>query len=277
MTLNIKNIIEFIRQNKLTYITLKLMSDYNNSANIGRWNCDSCSLNASYDEKIEKTIDWLESYVGMFPPKAIFLFIGKPTAKSNQDTVIGPIKFTFSTSEHLYDDNLGSFQQQQQPINIQSEVQQLGYVPHQQVEAALLKKELEHQKELNNLTLEQIKKDFKASNEAILQQANVWNPERMTQLAQELGMLFGVVTGKINPEILAGIPNKQTETQQQQNILLTRLEKEIETFDLNDQEKIYKTFFTFINNQKKNFENSKTNLSEQDDNNNVDSDNNINI
>ena len=256
--LNIDQIQKLLRQQQMPYISLSKVVDYGRQANAGRYSCENCDKDESFESKTEKAIEWLQSHIMLFPEDSIFILTARKNASANQSGVLGPFKFSVygkSTDREIQaeSNNLNG-------LDFHSQAQNLGYVPQAQLTAALTQQQLEHERELNKREINLIKKEFQNSQELILEKANMWSPEKISAIAQEIGLLAGVFTGKVNPELLGGtkqIENKTTDPTEE-NILMTKLHSELSNFNQRDQSILIGEFLRFIKKTKENLQNRKT-------------------
>ena len=175
---SVDNIIYFIRQNKKPYLKLMQKSGYE-WAYIGIYQCELSGESAPEEERIEKAVIWLTEYLEHFPSNANFRIEMKSSKNGNKGDILN---FEFSKQPETASEpekqfaGLGA-------VTEPDRIKQLGYVHQSEMEAALLRKEKEFEKELDKRERDDMRKEFDYKLETAISAANTWSPDKITQLA----------------------------------------------------------------------------------------------
>lgn len=196
--LTLNQIAEIIRQNDAPYLSLQVKDTFR-ASQAGRFNCETCNEK----NKIEKAIEWLDSYTALFDDDTVFIITAKPSPTANGSSVIGPLIFTRTEKESQTPQmqGLGAIHPQK--------LQELGYIPKAQLEAEIIKKEMEFLRHKFKTELERMKEQYQHAVDTVIQTSNSWTPDKVNRLIDNAVMGYLKLTGKAptqQPQELAGIP-----------------------------------------------------------------------
>ena len=230
-TLN--NIIEIIKQNDTPYITL-LTKEMTKASYAGKFSCETCQAD---DNKTEKAIEWLINYVKLFPANTHFLISAKSHTTANGSSVIGPISFMVENQQQNVNGLGGT-----QPTGTmsQTDLAGLGYVHQSAMEAALARKELEHQQQRHQDRFDDIKNQYTQAIENIQATANRWSPESVNNVMSQLINGYAVVTGKSAPQLAGVTTDKNKQEQKNQNPFDTKINTELSEMSNQDKATLLK-------------------------------------
>jgi len=204
----LEQIIEIIKVNQKPYLYLRLRRDTFNDVHAGAYECVDCKSDDSIEAMTEKAIAWLVNYLKFYPDDSIFSITIKGSNKANGTGVIGPIYFTVSSQrkEQAQDsfNGLGA-------VPMMMQMQQLGYVSKGEVEALLLRKELEFRDERDRMEREKLEAKYNDQIESHINASTRWSPQAMRELAGEIAGIIGMITGRPVPGLLGTEEKEQVD------------------------------------------------------------------
>ena len=186
MTLSkIKSLIEL---QKRPYISL-MYRDGHQFQNAGQYHCENLDKEtSSIEDRIQSAKTWLDLNVDLYKPNTVFLIRMKVTPTATGGGISGPYEFMFNDEEV---DKAGA-----QPIQGLGAIQEnlkppAGYVHESELKAAILQKELDFEKRESERKLKEIENRFNDKLESVMESTKDYSPEKLTQLANAIGAIFG--------------------------------------------------------------------------------------
>lgn len=196
-------IVEIIQESKRPYLYLQIQKTAFHATNAGAYECENCTDDQPLEEKSRLAAQWLQDYVKRFPAGTVFLITMKTAIRANGNGITGPLEFKTEGNE-----------EKQSELNVtptREYLQSLGYIPAAEMQAAILQKEIQYQREMQRRDFEDLKAEFESRLEDQRQTAINWSPESLNKLAANIAGLFGVITGKQGT--LQGTPTEPAETE----------------------------------------------------------------
>jgi hypothetical protein len=191
----LEQIIEIIRINQKPFLYLRLKRDVFSEVNVGNYECGDCLPDDSLESMTEKACAWLVNYVKTFPDGSTFSIVIKSAIKANGTGVLGPINFQIGKTEPENRERISGLG----TLPMIGEIQKLGYLGQGEVQAMLLRKDMEYKEEIDRREREKLEQRFEEQLESHKASAERWSPQAMNELAKNIAQIFALVTGKEMP------------------------------------------------------------------------------
>jgi len=202
--IGLEQIITLIKQNGKYYLYLQMKQNAFRAVNVGSFTCANCDVEAKPEERLQKAVEWLTSFVEQFPAGTIFYLTMKSSPQANQSGVFGPIEFIGKKTETNTSEAINGMS----ALNMSPDtLRQQGYLTQGEVNAMLAEERMKHQAELHKRDMADMQKEFSEKLDFAVNSANKWSPENLTQLSANVAGLLGAITGK--PVALAGVPESE--------------------------------------------------------------------
>lgn len=214
---NLEQISSIVRANKMPYLYLHTKRNAFDTAFVGSFECEICQPEQTLEQKTEIAITWLNDYVkNNFTGNYNFLITMKTAPRANQNGVIGPLEFYYSSDkkekEQTFNglNGLGSLNPQV--------LSSMGYLTESEVNYRLMRQQMEFEKELAKRDLEDLKKQYQENLQEIKKSSDKWSPDAMKGMMTQVAGIAGVLTGKIKAEQLLGLGQVEEEEEKEETI-----------------------------------------------------------